>query len=148
VVTGLNNSGAAEDLGLTNLTFDAGSARYIGRDRANLRVDNLFSDLIDLRQALLANDSTGITLAGERLTASADRLSAAQALVGTYSARVKQADEDLADRIVLDEKMRSELQEVDFAAAATRFSQLQTQLEAGLRTANALGSRSLFDFLG
>lgn len=148
VVTGLNNSGAAEDLGLSNLTFDAVSARYIGQDRANLRVDNLFSDLIDLRQALLANDSTGITLAGQRLTASADRLSAAQALVGTYSARVKQADEDLADRIVLDTKMRSELQEVDFAAAATRFSQLQTQLEAGLRTANVLGSRSLFDFLG
>lgn len=148
VVTGLNNSGAAEDLGLSNLTFDAVSARYIGQDRANLRVDNLFSDLIDLRQALLANDSTGITLAGQRLTASADRLSAAQALVGAYSARVKQADEDLADRIVLDTKMRSELQEVDFAAAASRFSQLQTQLEAGLRTANVLGSRSLFDFLG
>jgi flagellin-like hook-associated protein FlgL len=44
-------------------------------------------------------------------------------------------------------RTRSELQDVDFAAAASRFSQLQIQLQASLQTTNILGARTLFDFL-
>lgn len=143
----LNNSAAAEDLGLNNLTFDGASSAYVAQDKATVRVNNLFSDLIDLRDALLKDDQSGLTTAGENLSASGDRLFGAAALVGTYAQRVDQAKDQLADQDVLDEKTKSDLQYVDFAEAATRYSQLQTQLEASLRVSGTVGSRSLFDFL-
>lgn len=146
-VTRLNNSPAAEDLGLLNLTFDAGSSSYIAQDRSGVRVNNLLTDLMDLREALLKSDSSGITLAGESLGRNADRLVGAQALVGSYANRVRQAQDQLQDQMLYSSRTRSELQDVDFAAAASRFSQLQIQLQASLQTTNILGARTLFDFL-
>ncbi len=145
--TTLNNSAAAEDLGLQNVTLDSATSLYVAQDRAGVRVQNLFSDLIDLRDALLRNDNAAITQAGANLNLNADRLTGAQALVGTYAQRVDQAGELLVDQRVIDSKTKSELQDVDYAEAATRLSQLQTQLEASLRTAGIIGSTSLFDFL-
>lgn len=144
----LNNSAAAEDLGLLGLSLDATSATYVAQDRAQVRVNNLFSDLVDLRDALLRNDSSAITLAGEQMNANADRMYGAYALVGTYDKRIREAQTQLEDLRVLDTKTKSELQDVDFAEAATRFSQLQTQLQASLRTASIMGSTSLFDLIG
>src|SRR6185295_6682710 len=51
-VNTLNNSQAAEQLGLTNGTYDPTSATLIGEDRSKVRVDSLFTHLIDLRDAL------------------------------------------------------------------------------------------------
>ncbi len=143
----LNNSAAAEDLGLSTLTLDGATSLYVAQDRAGVRVQNLFTDLIDLRDALLRNDNAAITQAGANLNRNADRLTGAQALVGTYAQRVDQALELLQDQRVSDSKTKSELQDVDYAEAATRLSQLQTQLEATLRTAGTIGRTSLFDFL-
>ncbi len=146
--TTLNNSAAAEDLGLQSITLDSATSLYVAQDRAGVRVQNLFTDLIDLRDALLRNDNAGITQAGANLNLNADRLTGAQALVGTYAQRIDQAGELLVDQRVTDSKTKSELQDVDYAEAATRLSQLQTQLEASLRTAGIIGGTSLFDFLG
>ncbi|CAN5815752.1 hypothetical protein BH11PLA1_BH11PLA1_17260 [soil metagenome] len=144
---GLNNSAATEDLGLTALTLDAGSGAYVGADRASVRVNNLFSDLINLRDSLLRDDSSGITRAGEAMTRSAARLTSAHALIGTYAQRVDQAENRRAAQDVLDLQTKSTLQDVDFAAAATQYSQLQTTLQATLRIAGSQGATSLFDFL-
>lgn len=147
-VQNLNNSPAAEQLGLLNLTLDAPSGAYVAQDRAAIRVNNLFSDLLDLKQALLTDNSAGITLAGSNLGLNADRTVAAQALVGSYGQRIGQAKDQLESQSLLNEKTRSDLKSADYAEAATKFSQLQTQIEATLRTASILGSRTLFDFLG
>ncbi|MBL8762794.1 MAG: hypothetical protein JNM07_00815 [Phycisphaerae bacterium] len=147
-VTNLNNSAAAEDIGLLDGKFDAGSASFVAEDRSGVRVLNLFTNLMDLRDALRGDNSVGITLAGEQLERSNDRLATARATVGVYAERVNTAKSQLEDHQVLDEKMRSELQDVDFTAAAVRFSQLQSQLTAGLQTAARLQSRTLLDFLG
>lgn len=144
-VSQLNNSAAAGDLGLLNLTPQGGS--FVAQDRAGIRVDNLFSDLIDLREALRRNDSTGITIAGERLTASGERITQAQALVGTYSQRVVQAKDRLEDQNIVDTQLKSTLQDTDFAEAASRFSLLQTQLQATLQSTAQFQARSLLDFL-
>lgn len=143
----LNNSQAAEDLGLLNGTYNAVSATFVAQDRSGVRVDSVFTDLLDLRDALLKNDSSGITVAAERLSRSEDRLISANALVGTYANRATEAIDRLKDKTVTTTKLRSELQDTDFAAAATRFSQLQTQLQASLQTAGQFQSRSLLDFL-
>lgn len=146
-VTGLNNSGAAFDLGLSNGGWDAASATFVAQDRSGVRVDSLFTDLMDLRDALRGNDSAGITLAGQRLEASSDRLVAANALVGSLAQRVEEASSQLDDQKILDTKTKSELQDVDFSEAATRFSLLQNQLQAVLQTAGRFQNLSLLDFL-
>jgi flagellin-like hook-associated protein FlgL len=146
-VTKRNNSAAAEDLGLLTGSYDATSASLISQDRSGVRVDSVFTDLLDLRDALLKNDSAGITLAAERLGGSHDRLIAANALVGTYANRAEEARDRLEDQSLVTTKLRDELEKVDFAEAATRFSQLQTQLDAVLQTTARTQSRSLLDFL-
>jgi len=148
VVKQLNNSQAAAGLGLINATYDVASATLIGRDTGKVRVDDLFTRLIDLRDSLLANDNSGITLAGQGLDATIATLVETRGTVGGYAKRVDDADGRELDRANADTKARSNLRDVDFTEAASRFSMLQTQLEAGLRITAMTQSRSLLDFLG
>lgn len=145
-----NNSAAAQDLGLLNATWDPGTGTLLAEDRAAIRVSNLFSDLIDLRDSLLRNDVNGISIAAESLQNSDQRVSAAHALVGSYAQQVTRAQGLLEDQRTLDTRVRSELQDLDFAEAATRLSLLQTQLQATMTTAGRFGAggRTLLDFLG
>lgn len=143
-----NNSAAAEDLGLLGGVYDTGSATFIAQDRAEVRVNNLFSTLIDLRDALRANDTAGITLAGEELEKATDRLSEARALVGVYANRVDRATNRQLDLNNLDEQIRSGVQDLDYTEASIRFNALRTQLQAALQSGAQLQSLSLLDFLG
>jgi len=147
-VTARNNSPAAEQLGLTKAKYFTGSAALIAEDRAKVRVDGLFSDLIDLRDALDANDTFGIGVAQERLGSTVDQLAQTRALVGGYTQRVEFAESHQEERTIVDKQVRSQLQDLDFAEAATRYSLLQTQLTAGMQVGAKLSQQSLLDFLG
>lgn len=143
-----NGSPAAEQLGLLTGTWEPSSATFTSEDRAKVRVSNLFTHLIDLRDALRNNDTRGIGLAGEDLDSAIARLAENRGVVGSYARRVEKADVFEQDRAVLDERTRSMLRDTDFVQAATRMSLLQTQLQAAMRT-SALGqSITLLDFLG
>jgi flagellin-like hook-associated protein FlgL len=144
----LNNSAAAEDLGLLNGSYDAGSATLIAQDRAAVRVENLFTALLDLRDALRNDDSAGITLAGETLTDSVDRLAATRALVGVYANRVERSTRRQEDLQVLDETLRSQVQDLDFADASIKFNLLRTQLQAAMASGVQTQNLTLLDFLG
>lgn len=147
-VTARNNSPAAEQLGLLGGTYDAGLHTFVGADPATVRVESVFTHLIDLRDALRANDVSGITVAGEGLERVLSNLAETRGLVGGYAQRVDSATTREEDRSVLDQRVRSELADVDFAEASTRFSLLQTQLQAALRVTGASQQQSLLDFLG
>jgi flagellar hook-associated protein 3 FlgL len=144
----LNNSSAASELGLLDGTYDVPSATLRGADRAKVRVDDMFTRLIDLRDSLRGNSTTGITLAGEDLSTTIAALVETRGTVGGYARRVEDATVQETDRATADEKSRSELRDVDFTVATSRFALLQTQLEAGLRVTAMTHSRSLLDFLG
>ncbi len=142
-----NNSEAAEDLGFLDGHYDAGSASFTGADRAKVRVNGIFSDLIDLRRSLENDDTVGIGLAGNSLGSSIDLLAETRGVVGGYSQRVDLAKRAEEDRTTFDEQVRSSLRDVDYTEAASRFTMLQTQMQAGLQAA-ALSSRlTLLDFL-
>lgn len=143
-----NNSPAAEQLGLLDGAFDALTGTFLAQDRATVRVDSLFTQLMDLRDALLNDDVSGITLAGEDLEQSIDRLAGARALVGVYDSRVQREATRQEDQSLLDEQFRSQLQDLDFAEAAVRYNLLQTQLTASLTAGAQAQTRSLLDFLG
>jgi len=146
-VATLNNSLAADQLGLIAGTQAPASATFIGEDRSKVRVDSLFTQLIDLRDSLTANSTSGIALAGSDLEKSVSSLVETRGLMGGYAKRVDEAKVRETDRATIDEATRSELQDVDYTFAATRFTLLQTQLEAGLRVTALAGSRTLLDFL-
>lgn len=142
-----NNSEAAEDLGFLNGHYDLSSASFVSEDRAKVRVGGIFSDLIDLRDGLEQDNTVGIGIAGNSLGTSIDLLAETRGVVGGYSQRVDFAQRAEEDRTTFDEQVRSSLRDVDYTEAASRFSMLQTQLQAGLR-ATALSSQlSLMDYL-
>ncbi len=143
-----NNSAAAQDLGLLDANWDVASATFVAQDRSGLRVNSLLTKLMDLRGALQRDDSDGISIAAEDLESSVDALASARALAGVYANRIGGAKVRQEDQITFDETVRSKLQDLDFAEASIRFSQLQTQLQAGLQTAAQAQSRTLLDFLG
>lgn len=143
-----NNSQAYRQLGLADGTYDVPSASFISEDRAKVRVDSVFTHLTDLRDALERNDTSGIGLAGEDLEASIDQITENRALVGGFANRVQAATRLEEDQVVLDERIRSELGDVDFAEAAVRFSLLQTQLQAALQTTASASQLTLLSFLG
>jgi flagellin-like hook-associated protein FlgL len=147
-VSRANNSTAFAQLGFADGSYDATSATFTTEDRAKVRVDNVLTRLIDLRDALRADDTSGIVLAGERLEGSVTYVARTRALVGGYAQRVEAASRHEEDQAVLNETLRSELRDTDFAAAATRLSMLQTQLQAGLQSTVIASQRSLLDFLG
>jgi flagellar hook-associated protein 3 FlgL len=142
-----NNSSAAEQLGLLFGTWNDTTQSLQGQDRARVRVDSLFSDLVDLREGLLNNSVQGIGLAGGTLDDTGNLLAESRGLVGSYQQRVSAADTREADRNLLDETTRSQLRDLDFTTAATRLTALQTQLQATLQSTAAVQQLSLLDYL-
>lgn len=143
-----NGSAAAEQLGLLDGHWDQASGLWLGEDRARIRPDNAFTHLLDLRDALENDDDFGISFAAENLEASLKRLAESRALVGGYARRVEQARTHQENRVVHDQSIRSQIRDLDYVQAASQFSLLQTQIQAGYQTAATLNSLSLLDFLG
>lgn len=143
------NGYAASDLGLLNASFTPGApATFAAEDRAGVRVDSIFSTLVELRNALDTNSRIGIQLAGERLEEDIDRIVRARALVGVRASRVDKGEDRVTEARLLDEEIRSGLRDLDYTAAATKFSLLELQRQAGLATASRVTGLSLLDFLG
>ena len=143
-VVSRNNSGAAADLGILGSTSGATIA---GEDRATVAVDGVFAHLIALRDALLADDDSGIAFATEKLDADIARAAEARAEAGVRAQRVDAALTREEDLRVQDLSLKSTLQDLDVTSAAIQFSQLQQQLQAGLSTAGRITSLTLLDFL-
>ncbi len=142
-----NNSLAAIHLGLTDATWDAATSSLVGKDTAQVRVETAFTHLIDLKEALENDSDFGMQVAVEALDDALDEVTKTRALVGGFSQNVQRQTLRQEERDVLDEQVRSRIRDVDFAQAATEFSLLQTQLQAGLQTAAISGQLTLLNFL-
>ncbi|PCI08899.1 hypothetical protein COB72_07385 [bacterium] len=143
-----SNSPAAEQLGLLDTTSTNGGDTLISEDRAKVRVINLFTHLLDLSEALRNDDTLGIQLASQEMKVSLDELIQSRALVGGYAKRIDTEVVRQEDKRIFDLSMRSELRDLDYAAASSRFSQLQLQMQATLSVIGQTQSRTLLDFLG
>ena len=110
-------------------------------------VDGVFSNLIALRDALLADDDSGIAFAVDRLEQDISRATEARAEVGVRARRVADATTREGNLKVQDLSLKSSIQDLDFAAAAMRFGSLQQQLQASLSTASNVTGLTLLDFL-
>ncbi len=143
-----DNSAAAEHLGFTNAVSSNAGNTLVSEDRATVRVNNLFTNLLDLAEALRNDDTLGIQVASQTMKGSLDDLIQSQALVGGYAKRIDTEVLRQEDKVIFDESMRSQLRDVDFAQAASRFSQLQLQLQATMSIIGQTQSNTLLDFIG
>ncbi len=144
----VNNSTAAEQLGFLDAKANGSNTLLRSEDRATIRVNNLFSHLLDLSEALKNDDTFGIELASKRLGLSQDNVIQARSTVGGYARRLDDETRRQEDRVVYDEAVRSQLRDLDFASASSEFSRLQLQLQAGLSVAAQSQQLTLLDFLG
>ncbi|MEO0477469.1 MAG: flagellin, partial [Planctomycetota bacterium] len=144
-VTNLGLSIAADHLGIK--TNAGAGATITGTDNAKVRVENAFTHLMDLRDALKNNDETGITVAGGKLNDDVDSVVQARAVVGIQANRLTEQSTLNQDQKITESALLSELQDADLTEVLTRFQELQLQYEASLRVASSNLQLSLLDFL-
>jgi flagellar hook-associated protein 3 FlgL len=95
----------------------------------------------------LADDESGIAFATEQLDDDTLRAAEARAEVGVRSRRITDSLAREEDRSVQDQALRSNVRDLDFAEAATKFALLEQQLQASMATISRTQQLSLLDFL-
>ncbi len=128
VVTDIGTGTTAEDLGL-------GGGR------------NVFTTLINLRDALRADDQPGIIASLVNLDSSLDKINEGRADLGAVLRRMEDTDQIHQEDIVDQADQMSDLEDTDFTATASRLVQLETAFQATLDTTARIIQPSLLNFL-
>ncbi len=137
---------AVDDLGLSGSVQDP-ETQLVGRDVAVVRADNVFTALIDLERALRSNDEAGIGNAAERLKLTADDVLKIHGTVGARSQAMRARVEQTENAVVATRALLSNIEDLDYTEAVTKFQQAQTALQANLLSGSQLLNLSLLDFL-
>lgn len=143
-VNSINFTTAAQDLGIAGSTT---GTTLTGSDINPIQVSGIFSSLLDLRRSLDNNDTGGITRAGEALTVALDNVIRQRGVLGAKAQEVEARKDRLDSESLILQANLSELEEVDLTQAITKFTLLQTTLEANLKTIGQTINISLLDFL-
>jgi len=109
--------------------------------------DSVFTPLLRLREALIANDQSAISEQIDALDEAMTIVLDAQATVGTRVQRLELTENRLSSESLQVQSMLSSLQDVDLAQAAVEFEQQQNALEASLAMAAAILRPTLLDYL-
>ena len=147
-VSRLNFSFAIDDLGLNVSVSGPAATELVGSDAAMVRTDSVLTALLDLAGALREDDGQGITDAGERVFASISDLTRVQGLVGARAKAMQARQNQTEEAVFTTGKLLSELTDLDYAEAVTRFQQAQAAMQATLIAGSQSLSLSLLDFLG
>lgn len=144
-IAALNFSTALKDLGLD---VTATGAVLAGRDVNPVAAQGVFANLAALRDALLNNDTLGITATAESLHADYDRVVRTRGETGARVQEFEARRDRLEDQNIATQALLSELQDTDFTSAIAKFESLQTSLQASMQAGARSLSLSLMDFLG
>ncbi len=145
-VAALNGSQAASQLGILK-TVAAPGTTLNGDDVNPVQPAGLFTSLMKLRDALINNDTNGITQAGTLLQADASRITQVQGVVGAREQDVQNRINDTqTDQLNLQSSL-SLLQDTDMTTAITQFQQVQNAYQAALQVGSKQQSLSLMDFI-
>ena len=112
-----------------------------------MRAESIFTHLISLRDSLVANDTLGITLAGEGIEKDIDIVARARADVGVRSRRLENQEERLNELQLQERAILSDLRDSDLTEAISQLALLQQQLQASLQGGLVGLQLSLLDFL-
>ena len=150
VVENINGSFAASNLGVEG-TVANGPAPMVmtGEDLspAGVQTESIFTALIRLRDALLADDTDAISRSGGMIGTAQERMLNSVAEVGTRGQRLELTQNRLEDEKVHLERLLSHTLDVNLAETITKFQNEQIVYQAGLATAATLLQNSLLNFL-
>jgi len=139
------NQPAAQELGILKTGSSTG---LTGDVVGGFTQPGVFSALYRLRDALIANDSSEITEAGDDIDDLRKEIINVLGAVGARSRDLRNRVNQTEDAVAATEILLSEVRDVDFVEAVTRFQQAQTALQASLQVGSANLNLSLLDFLG
>jgi len=143
-VEAVNMSPVAGELGIAK----TGSATVLEGDNVGqFYQSGMFSALYRLRDALLADDSSEITEAGSQINALQKQVAAVRGEIGARSQSVSARTDQTQAAVDATKVLLSELEDVDYTEAVTKFQQAQTALQASLQVSSVTLSLSLLDFL-
>ena len=134
----------AAELGLETIV---NGATLTGDDVNAAEPQGMFSHLIALRDALLANDDKAIANAAALVDLDREALSNQRGMVGSNMQALQNRRTQIEDNMLALETLRSDIRDVDFTEAITRYQNLYTALQANLTTGSQLARLSLLDFL-
>ncbi len=139
-----NMSNAAADLGILGSTA---GAVLEGQSVRSVEPGGVFSHLLGLKKALLANDDAGISFYTGRLQDDLPRLLESRASLGARQQRMETVKDRISNEVLELKGMLSDRMDLDYSEAIVKYSTLQASFEAGLQTAGSLLQMSLLDFL-
>jgi flagellar hook-associated protein 3 FlgL len=143
-VSSQNGSTTAADLGLSS---PAVGNTITGTDVNPLATSGIFTDLLNLSNALKNNDTDGITTAAEGLATDSSQTTLVRATAGAKSQELQGQATQITAENTATQTMLSQLQDVDYTTAITQFQTLQTSLQAALETAAQNVNLSLATYL-
>ena len=141
-VTYAGNTDTAE----VNISENTTLSGHLDPNR-NSDIEDLFSDLIALRDALDANDATAVTNLSADFVDHENKMVEALGMLSSVDARIQNAKrfDDFAF-LRADERISNDV-DADLASAITEYTQADTAYQASLSTGADLLKRSLFDFI-
>ena len=122
----------------------------IGDDTSATEPDNMFTALINLHAALVTGGELveqNITNAAERIEEFIELSSRMQGVVGARSRAMSTRLQLTESAVLTTESLLSEVRDLDYTEAVTRFQQAQTTLQANLMTGSRLLQLSLLDYI-
>jgi flagellar hook-associated protein 3 FlgL len=146
-VTDLNGSTAADSLGIAGTANSATKGTINGTDVNPVEPQGLFSSLILLRNALLKNDTAGITQAGTLLQANSNQVITATGAVGAQMSDISTRQDSITTEQTQMQVSLSALQDTDETSVISQYETLQTAYQAALQVAQTTQNLSLLDFL-
>ncbi len=141
-----NLSNVAEDLGILK-TAAGGSNQIVGDDVNPTKEESIFTYLIDLRNALQNNDSRGIEIAGQNVEKYTEQLTQYHGKLGFMAKGMELRKTRTEDAVVSTKALVSNIKDLDYTEAITRFQALQTTLQANLQTGAKILQTSLLNYL-
>jgi flagellar hook-associated protein 3 FlgL len=150
-VVALNYSTAAQDLGILQADT-AGTGTILGSDVNAVQVNSVFSALYQLYDALTATNpshvqETQITRAAETIKTFMTRASQLQGTVGARSQAMTTRLHMTEDAVTSTRALLSDVKDLDYTEAITKFQQAQTALQGNLMTGSRTMQLSLMNFL-
>lgn len=143
-VTALNNSTAAANLGINQ---SAAGNLITGTDTAPVGEQGIFQSLYALRSALQSGSSAAITAAGASLQSQASAVSSARGSLGVQMQNLTTASTQIQDSTTQLQGMLSDVRDLDYASAITKFQTLQTAYQASLQATAKLLPETLINYL-
>lgn len=141
----------AQQLGLQDRDNPNIGSVINGTDVNPVTVDSIFSELLSFKTALgIASDSdadAALLDIGGRLEQLHDTINNVYGGIGMQLSTLADRKNYMEDKILATETLRSDIADIDFTEAITRYQNLYTAMQANLMTGGQMSNISLLDFL-